>query len=32
MKILYVEDELAKNIPGITRLFAKYLGGRELKH
>jgi len=26
MKILYVEDELAKNIPRIIRLFASYLG------
>jgi len=26
MKILFVEDEISKNIPRITRLFEKYLG------
>jgi len=31
MKILYVEDELAKNIPRITRLFSKYLGKKRAK-
>lgn len=31
MKILYVEDELAKNIPGIIRLFRKYLNEKQIK-
>lgn len=31
MKILYVEDELAQNIPRITRLFGKYLGQQRVK-
>ena len=31
MKILYVEDELVKNIPRIIRLFAKYLGKQRIK-
>lgn len=30
MKILYVEDELSKNIPGIIRLFEKYLGKKRI--
>jgi len=30
-KILYVEDELSKNIPGIIRLFEKYLGKRKIR-
>lgn len=35
MKILYVEDELTKNIPRMTRLFGKFLGparAAELEH
>ncbi len=31
MKILYVEDELTKNIPGIIRLFEKYLGKKRIR-
>ncbi|MDP8268930.1 MAG: hypothetical protein P9L97_09405 [Candidatus Tenebribacter davisii] len=31
MKILYVEDELTKNIPKIIRLFEKYLGGNRVE-
>jgi hypothetical protein len=31
MKILYVEDELAANIPRILRLFSKYLSQQEIK-
>ncbi len=31
MKILFVEDELSKNIPRITRLFSKYLGKERIK-
>lgn len=30
MKILYVEDELPKNIPRITRLFGKFLGASRI--
>ncbi|WP_207680782.1 hypothetical protein [Desulfonema magnum] len=31
MKILYVEDELSRNIPGIIRLFEKYLGKKKIR-
>lgn len=31
MKILYVEDELSKNIPRLIRLFSKYLSKKEIK-
>jgi len=31
MKILFVEDELSKNIPRITRLFSKYLGKKRIQ-
>jgi len=31
MKILYVEDELSKNIPYIIRLFSKHLGRERVK-
>ncbi len=31
MKILYVEDELSKNIPRVIRLFSKYLSKKEVK-
>jgi hypothetical protein len=31
MKILYVEDELSKNIPRIARLFSKYLSKKAVK-
>ena len=31
MKILYVEDELSKNIPRIIRLFQKYLGEERIR-
>lgn len=31
MKILYVEDELSKNIPKIIKLFSKYLDGENIK-
>ena len=31
MKILFVEDELSKNIPRITRLFSKYLGKKAVE-
>ncbi|MEA3475694.1 MAG: hypothetical protein U9R23_04555 [Candidatus Cloacimonadota bacterium] len=31
MKILYVEDELSKNIPKIIKLFSKYLGNENIK-
>lgn len=31
MKILFVEDELSKNIPRITRLFSKYLDKNTVK-
>ncbi|MDP8267243.1 MAG: hypothetical protein P9L97_00820 [Candidatus Tenebribacter davisii] len=31
MKILYVEDELTKNIPKLIRLFEKYLGKKRVK-
>ena len=31
MKILFVEDELSKNIPRIVRIFAKYLGSDRIK-
>ncbi|MCF7792825.1 MAG: hypothetical protein K9N09_02575 [Candidatus Cloacimonetes bacterium] len=31
MKILYVEDELTKNVPKIIRLFEKYLGPKRVK-
>ncbi len=31
MKILYVEDELSKNIPRVIRLFSKYLSKKEIK-
>ncbi len=31
VKILYVEDELSKNIPRIVRLFSKYLGEEKVK-
>jgi hypothetical protein len=31
VKILYVEDELSKNIPGIIRLFGKYLGKKKIR-
>lgn len=31
MKILYVEDELSKNIPKIIQLFSKYLGDENIK-
>lgn len=31
MKILFVEDELSKNIPRITSLFSKYLGKNTVK-
>ena len=31
MKILYIEDELAKNIPRIVRLFSKYLSAEQIK-
>jgi hypothetical protein len=31
LKILYVEDELTKNIPKIIRLFSKYLGVKKVK-
>ena len=30
MKILWVEDELAKNIPRIIRLFPKFLGKKRV--
>lgn len=32
MKILYVEDELSKNIPRVIRLFSKYLSKNEIKN
>ncbi len=32
MKILYVEDELSKNIPRITLLFSKYLGREAVRN
>jgi hypothetical protein len=32
MKILYVEDELSKNIPRLIRLFSKYLSKKEIKN
>ncbi len=32
MKILYVEDELSKNIPRVIRLFSKYLSKKEIKN
>lgn len=32
MKILYVEDELSKNIPRITLLFSRYLGGERVNN
>ena len=31
MKILFVEDELSKNIPRVIRLFSKYLSKKEIK-
>ncbi len=31
MKILFVEDELSKNIPRIVRLFEKYLGKKRIQ-
>jgi hypothetical protein len=31
MKILFVEDELSKNIPRIIRLFRKYLGEKRIR-
>lgn len=31
MKILFVEDELSKNIPRIIRLFSKFLNNRQIK-
>ncbi len=31
MKILFVEDELSKNIPRIVRLFEKYLGEKRIQ-
>jgi len=31
MKILFVEDELSKNIPRITRLFSKYLSKKKIR-
>jgi len=31
VKILYVEDELSKNITGIIRLFEKYLGKKRIR-
>jgi len=31
MKILFVEDELSKNIPRITSLFSKYLGKKRIE-
>lgn len=31
MKILYVEDDLSENIPGIYRLFSKYLNQQEVQ-
>lgn len=31
MKILYVEDDLSENIPGIYRLFSKYLSHQEVQ-
>lgn len=31
MKILFVEDELSKNIPRIIRLFGKYLGKKRIE-
>jgi len=32
MKILYVEDELSKNIPRVIRLFSKYLSKKAIKN
>jgi len=32
VKILYVEDELSKNIPRVIRLFSKYLSKKEIKN
>jgi hypothetical protein len=32
MKILYVEDELSKNIPRVIRLFSKHLSKKEIKN
>jgi len=32
MKILYVEDELSKNIPRVIRLFSKYLSEEEIEN
>ncbi|MBW2029682.1 MAG: hypothetical protein JRI34_01185 [Deltaproteobacteria bacterium] len=32
MKILYVEDELSKNIPRLIRLFSRYLGKKAIKN
>ncbi|WP_028323220.1 hypothetical protein [Desulfatirhabdium butyrativorans] len=31
MRILFVEDELSKNIPRVIRLFRKYLGEQQIK-
>lgn len=31
MKILYIEDELSKNIPGMIRLFSAYLSEEQIK-